>query len=310
MQGAELGYYQQRNRLKQTILGRGGKVTASETPARSPIFPAVPNTMANLLNPKRAHASRGLRRGLRVKAGSVLYWAAVLVVIGTVMVTGRNPSWGEEASPTKLLFLVARPSINDPLFAKSVILMLELKGEPLVVGLIINKPTQLHLNELFPKSRVLKKRVDTAYLGGPVDTDSAALVFHSSKPYEQAMLLYDDVYVSFDLKFISARLRDPEQRGDLRLFLGRAQWAPKQLQAEAFRGSWYSLRAQGDVIFEKDSEHLWQRLHDLARSRSNAQNFLPEGPPEQFQRPSSGYLRLPPLLPPSEASEARTGPLQ
>jgi putative transcriptional regulator len=153
-----------------------------------------------------------------------------------------------------------------------VVLMLPLEGEPLIVGLIVNKPTRLPLIELFPKSPTLKKSSDDAYLGGPIDVSTAALVFHAPKAPKQAMQLYDDVYLSFDGKLISRLMQDPKQTGDVRLFLGRAQWDPEQLQGEALEGSWYSLRAEGEVIFDRDSEHLWKRLHERARPPASVEN--------------------------------------
>lgn len=91
------------------------------------------------------------------------------------------------------------------------------------------------------------------------------------------MLLYDDVYLSFDAKFISKLMQDSKQKGDLRLFLGRAQWAPEQLQGEALHGSWYSLRAEGELIFDHDSEQLWKKLNARARPPLDVQYSLPQG---------------------------------
>ena len=205
-------------------------------------------------------------------------WAAFLLLLGAVWGAGANPCWGEEKPKDKLLFLVARPSILDPIFERSVVLMVPVTGEDLIVGLIINKPTRLPLIELFPKSPTLKDSSEDAYLGGPVDVSTPALVFHASKPPKQALLLYDDVYLSFDTKFISKLMHDPKQTGDVRLFLGRAQWSPAQLQGEALEGSWYSLRTEGKVIFDHDSEKLWKRLHERARPPESVENRMPQPP--------------------------------
>ena len=241
-------------------------------------IPATPSTSANVLYPEECFAS-AKRRGTPDKRPSpARLLAALFLVVGLMAGAASTPCWSQPKPESKLLYLVARPSILDPLFAKSVVLMLPLTGEPLVVGLILNKPTQITLAKLFPGNRLLKDRTETAYMGGPVEPDVAALVFHSPRPFDQALLLYDDVYVTFDLKFITARLKDPKQTGDVRLFLGRAQWDPRQLQDEAFNGSWYSLRAEGQVIFEGNSEKLWQRMHVRARPPSNAQNLMPRPP--------------------------------
>jgi putative transcriptional regulator len=191
---------------------------------------------------------------------------------------GARPCRGEDKPNTKVLFLVARSSILDPFFERSVVLMLPLQGEPLIVGLVVNKPTQLPLLKIFPKSPALKNRSENAFLGGPVDMEVPALAFHSRKPPKQAIPLYGDVYLSFDGKFISKVMQDPKETGELRLFMGRAQWAPAQLQGEALQGSWYSLRAEGEVIFDRDTEHLWKRLEERAEAPKSVQERMPEAP--------------------------------
>jgi len=235
--------------------------------------------MADPLNPGASPVFGSYRRerpGMGSSSLRLTLWTLLLCVPGG---WGGKPCRAEDKPKPKLLFLVARPSIEDPFFERSVVLMLELQGEPLLVGLVVNKPSQLPLSKLFPESPVLKDRAENAYIGGPVDMATPALVFHTPKAPKQAMPLYGDVYLSFDPKFISKLMRDPKQTGELRLFLGRAQWAPEQLQGEASEGSWYSLRAEGEVVFDRDSEHLWKRLHDRARPPSNVEYRMGHPPP-------------------------------
>lgn len=238
--------------------------------------------MVDASKPSGCPASGGQLQGMGENATAALRGAALLLILSALGVVAGNPCWGAEKPKATLLFLVARHPIVDPFFEKSVVLMVPLKGEPLIVGLIVNKPTGMPLLKLFPQSPALKNRPETAYLGSPVDMGDPALVFHAPKPPKQAVLLYDDVYLTLDPQFISVLLQDPKQTGDLRLFLGRAQWAPEQLQGEALRGSWYSLRAEGEVIFDRDSEHLWNRLHDRARPHSNVENRMVQPPTWQL----------------------------
>jgi putative AlgH/UPF0301 family transcriptional regulator len=239
------------------------------------LFQRSGNAGAGVCNSQSPFAAGGQLRSREGKGATDWGRAAVLLVLSLLGAWG-NFSWGEQETKDKPLFLVARPSIRDPYFAQSVVLMLPIKGEPLIVGLIINKSTRLPLSELFPDSPAMKNRSEKAYFGGPVDPAVPALVFHSPRPPKATIPLYDDVYVSFDAEFISKLLHDPKQTGDLRLFLGRAQWAPEQLQGEALEGSWYSLRAEGEVIFDRDPEHVWERLHRRAKPPERVENRLPQ----------------------------------
>jgi putative transcriptional regulator len=240
-------------------------------------------------------ASGGQLPGRRENAASTLGWAVVVLLFCVLWGVGESPCWGEDKPNTKLLFLVARTSILDPFFERSVVLMVPLQGEPLIVGLVVNKPTLLPLLKIFPKSPALKSRSENAYLGGPVDMAAPALAFHARKPPKQALLLYDDVYLSFDPKFITRLIQDPKETGELRLFMGRAQWAPQQLQGEALRGSWYSLRAEGEVIFDRDTEHLWKRLEERAEAPKSVQELLPQAPQTLGYKSAPTFLTaLPP----------------
>lgn len=247
--------------------------------------------MADALKPSGQAAWGGSFWGWRRNAASWLGGAVLLLLLGGLSWgVGAQPCWGQEKPNTKLLFLVARSPVVDPFFEKSVVLMLPLEGEPLIVGLIVNKPTRLPLTKLFPDSPILKNSSENAYLGGPVDMATPALVFHAPKPPKQAMLLYNDVYLSFDLKFISKLLQDPKQKGEFRLFMGRAQWAPDQLQGETLRGSWYSLRAEGELIFDQHSEILWKRLHERARPPLDTQNGTPPTSRSQVRAVRVGFI--------------------
>jgi putative transcriptional regulator len=176
-----------------------------------------------------------------------------------------KPNKGENEDKT--LFLVARPELSDPIFRESVVLMFPssvVAGEGLVVGLIVNRPARVALSEIFPNDNALKGRSETAYLGGPVDPRAPGVVFRSSKATKEAALLFGDVYVSFDPDFIKELLKKPERTPDLRLFVGRSQWAPAQLQNEIVKGAWYSVRAETNLIFSASPQSLWRRLFERA----------------------------------------------
>lgn len=84
---------------------------------------------------------------------------------------------GERKTQGSTSLLVARDNIVDPCFEKSVVLMVPLEGQPIVVGLVVNKPTRLPLVKIFPKSSLLKNSSENAYLGGPVDMAAPSWFF-------------------------------------------------------------------------------------------------------------------------------------
>jgi putative transcriptional regulator len=165
------------------------------------------------------------------------------------------PSDAEKSS-----FLIARRGLEDPLFAKSVVLMLPVVDKDVVVGLIVNKATHVALHEIFPKDSALKDRRDVLYFGGPVDVKTLGALFRAPKASKNAFHLTGDLYVSFNADLIEGILKKPKQVTDARLFLGRSQWGPEQLRGEMERGSWYGEQEENSLIFSADPDSVWPVL--------------------------------------------------
>jgi putative transcriptional regulator len=191
----------------------------------------------------------------------------LLLLLGKAPVRAAQDKPDKGDSETKTVFLVARTELGDPMFKESVVLIFPSSvgaAEGLVVGLIVNRPAHVALSEIFPDDETLKNRSEKVFFGGPVNPRAPGVVFRSSKAAKQAALLFGDVYVSFDPQFIKELLKEPEKTPDLRLFVGRSQWAPMQLQNEMVVGAWYSVRAERNLIFSASPQYLWRKLLERA----------------------------------------------
>jgi len=242
-------------------------------------MPAAPSDARVCTGMRRSGPSiaQNLARSKRQASKHSWILAAVFLILGLVpSITGRAAE-EKQGSDSQGHFLVARRELSDPLFEKSVVLMLPTKGTPLRVGFIVNRPTRVPLHDLFEDSPALQKRDATAYFGGPVDVEIGAqsAIFRSKTPPKSAIPVFGDVYVSFDPDTIATLVADSEQASTLRVFLGRAQWAPLQLGNEMAKGAWYSVRGSADPIFGKFPEAVWRSLLDQAEPRPVAQSELP-----------------------------------
>jgi len=250
-------------------------------------------------------------RRLRASIGSVLarrrgtaregskgqraWW--MLACISTLGLVATFASTSAQKAPdnsSQGLFLVARRDMTDPLFEKSVVLMLPVKGTSLLVGLIVNKPTKMPLHDLFPDSPALPKRDATAYFGGPVEVEARSALFRSSSAPKNSTRVFGDVYVTFDPATIATQVESLQQAPKLRVFVGRAQWAPEQLEDETDEGAWYSLRGDADPIFDPDGESAWRALLGRAEPRPFVERRSPfdlhrSAPAESF----GFFLHLP-----------------
>lgn len=229
--------------------------------------------------------SRGVPNQLK---GSTLY-ALLPVAIAVLLLGAPRPGLGDEEPD----FLVAKPTISDPLFEESVILMVPPQAVSLVDGVIINKPTAIPVKRVFPNSVDLDGASGAVYFGGPVEPEAALMVRSTQTPAKGERHVFADLYMTVDPRQIAQILRDPHlDKAKVRVFLGYSQWGQDQLRAEKMEGSWYEVPAHPELVFTQTPKTLWNKLVDRARFiRVNASSDafgvltgvfdLPPSPPQQ-----------------------------
>ena len=71
------------------------------------------------------------------------------------------------------IFLIAKPELQDPNFAQSLVLVVFPKDAG-PIGVILNRTTRLTLKDGFADEPKLKDRSDPLFFGGPVQTNAVA----------------------------------------------------------------------------------------------------------------------------------------
>ena len=149
-------------------------------------------------------------------------------------------------------FLVARSSLNDGFFGRSVVLLLQ-HGSEGAFGLVLNRPAEAE--ELpFP-----------VYVGGPCQMEGL-LMIHGREDWakEEPMQVCPGIFLGTQdqFKIISEAIQESETPDleTFRIFTGYAGWGPKQLESEMNQGAWIVLPGDGKVLFETPAQELWQRL--------------------------------------------------
>ena len=94
------------------------------------------------------------------------------------------------------MFLVASPNIVEPIFSKSVILLIEYDRTG-AMGFIINKPSNIKLKNLLLNTKGLFFRNKTIFFGGPVSINSLFAVTLSKNLINnpEAIKIFDNVYL-------------------------------------------------------------------------------------------------------------------
>ncbi len=150
-----------------------------------------------------------------------------------------------DAHLSKGKFLVAAPSMRNPRFSGTIILLVDY-GAQGAVGLVINRPTGIKLSRAFGYVKGFEKRDGELYLGGPVETSQVLILLRSGKDVRESSRVFKDVYVSTSEGVLQGAANGG---AEFRVFAGFAGWAPLQLAREVSMGVWRVRDADVDVIF-------------------------------------------------------------
>lgn len=158
--------------------------------------------------------------------------------------------------------LVAAPSLGDPNFARTVVLVLE-HGEAGALGVVVNRPSETGVVDALPRWGRLAADPPVVFVGGPVSPSAAICIGRAPGGPDWPDLGPDDDgwrplfegLCTVDLD------RDPDELvvppADVRVFAGYAGWGPTQLEGEVEAGAWYVLDAlPGDALSPHPAD-LW-----------------------------------------------------
>ncbi len=174
----------------------------------------------------------------------------------------------ESTSPFPSLanqFLVAMPNMLDPHFAGAVVLLCE-HSERGALGMIINKPTELTLDDLFERIEIplhnSKLHRLPLYYGGPVQVERG-FVLHCPVGNWNSSLRIDaelGMTTSKDVLQAAALAEGPEQ---ILVTLGYSGWDAGQLEQEISQNAWLNVPLRHDLIFDVAPELRFVTAYQL-----------------------------------------------
>lgn len=171
-----------------------------------------------------------------------------------------------ETETVSTFLLVAQPDMLDPNFSRTVVLVMRPEdGGPL--GVILNRPTNVQLRELYPERVELTGRNDLVFFGGPVQPDALLFAFRSLVKPSKGLNVTGDIYISGFSEVLDELLKHPENANEQRFFAGYAGWAQGQLEFEIARGGWYTLPLDVDAIFKMNPLTIYDELVKRATIR-------------------------------------------
>ncbi len=159
----------------------------------------------------------------------------------------------------KGIFLVAAPSLRDPNFRQTVVLLC-VHGPEGALGVVVNRPTAMSISEALPQVPIIEGAGHVLYAGGPVQTNQVMLLYRGSEIPENAHHVFDGVCLGGDMSMVERILTSAGGQESFRAYLGYSGWGPGQLEGEMGTGSWILVPADPAWVFEKDPSLVWRDL--------------------------------------------------
>ena len=153
--------------------------------------------------------------------------------------------------------LVAGPTLLDPNFHRTVVLIVEHEDSGGAMGLILNRRSPIPAEQAIPELGDALEPDDRLWMGGPVQTTSVVVLADFEGSELDSMVVHRPlglVLPDSDLEEVGGAVRRA------RAFLGYAGWAPGQLESELERGDWIIADFSPADAFTEEPDGLWAEV--------------------------------------------------
>lgn len=163
-------------------------------------------------------------------------------------------------------FLVAMPALIDSFFYRSVVYLCE-HDQNGAMGLIINRPTKVMLEELLSHLKIDNHsdyiKHTPVLFGGPVQKGQGMVIHDQHEgDWKSSLQLADDVFLTTSTDILEAigTAQGPEHA---LVTLGYAGWGAGQLEKELAENSWLTVPANQKLLFDIPPDERWEAAAKL-----------------------------------------------
>lgn len=157
-------------------------------------------------------------------------------------------------------YLLATPSIQDPLFASSVVYMCE-HSQQGSMGIVINHLSDQTLENVLQQLDINCEDPQIldipVFIGGPVNLQQGFVLHSWSHDWDKSLPINPNLFLtgSKDILQAIAKNEGPDQ---FLVLLGYSGWAAGQLEQELQDNAWLTTHSSAEITFHPDIDQKWQ----------------------------------------------------
>ena len=157
--------------------------------------------------------------------------------------------------------LISEPSLSDPTFFKSVVLITHHNNEE-SIGLVLNQGTKIKLNEILNDIPLNDFPV---YIGGPVERNAIQFIHTLGDIIPNTKEVAKGLYWGGDFdKILELMLENKISKDQIRFFAGYSGWGENQLNNEIREDGWIIHASNVNLCMQYSNENIWS---DLIRTK-------------------------------------------
>ncbi len=174
--------------------------------------------------------------------------------------------------PEKGKILISEPFLQDVYFQRSVVLLVE-HNEDGSMGFVVNKPTNLIVNDFFPELKNFPKI--PIYLGGPVSSRRLFFIHSLGTIIPGSIKIEENLYFDGDFEVLKHYMLNGNPIDEhVKFFLGYSGWTKDQLYGEIVSDSWLVSHSSNRSLILAHDDSFWNRsVERLGRPYTTWTNY-------------------------------------
>ena len=161
------------------------------------------------------------------------------------------------ADPFQPTLLLSMPQLQDPNFARTVVLLCDYEPEG-AFGLVLNRPTDMPASSMVRLDPpVMGGNALPLHIGGPVEPERGWILLGDQPSDAEYRTIREGLYLSTSPTLLRRVLSaTPEPRA--LVLAGYAGWGPGQLDEELAQSAWLMGDVDLDVVFDTEASQMWE----------------------------------------------------